>query len=395
MTWRDGFSAQGSFKGATFYVREAELEVGRRVQVHEYPLREKPYAEDLGRKARKIQFEAYCVGPNYHVDRDALIARIEESGGGALVHPYHGTLTVTVTSFRVRESTREGGYAAITIQCVEAGEKAFPAAIASTQQAVVYVAEQTIVQAEEVFAEDFSITDAAGAVDDFLDEVDAALAGVANEIGSIAGPLADIIRAPAELAAAIAGAVTNIESIATEPLRALNIYRRLFGAGTDTAGTNASPRANQAAKNTQALNELVRTTALASACKSSASLELSPAKQDDAPFTHTSLFALRDSLLDALDDRQQVIGSVTGEPINDDLYSRLADLRAAVMRDLSTRGKRLPTVVTFMLGATLPALVVAHQRYGIATRDAELVNLNNIRHPGFVPGGQLLEALSE
>lgn len=103
MSWRDGFSARGSFKGAKFYVQDSELEVGRRVQLHEYPLRDTPYAEDLGRKARKLQFEAYCIGSDYNVARDALIAKVEEGGGGVLVHPYHGWLTVTVTSFRVRE----------------------------------------------------------------------------------------------------------------------------------------------------------------------------------------------------------------------------------------------------------------------------------------------------
>ncbi len=395
MGWRVGFTAEGSFKAAKFYVREAELEAGRRVQLHEYPLRDKPYAEDLGRKARKIQFEAYCIGPDYQQARDALIARVEEPGSGELRHPYHGTLVVTVTGFRVRESTRHGGYAAITIQCVEAGEQAFPTATTATQEAVKTAADKSVADSINAFADDFAISDVAGAVDDFLKEVDDVFSAVANVVGSVSGPLADIIRAPAELGAAIAGAVTNISSIATEPVRAIEIYRNLFNTGTDPVTVGTMPRARQKARNTQALNELVRTTAIVSACKASAALELSPVKQGDRPFTRSAVLTLRDELLDAIDERQQITDVVSGQSIDDDLYNSLSDLRVAVMTDLSTRGKRLPSVMAYTPLATLPALVIAHQVYGDATRDVELVNLNNIRHPGFVLGGQVLEVLSE
>jgi len=395
MSWKDGFTARGSFKGAEFYVRESELEVGRRVQVHEYPERDTPYAEDLGRKARKLQFEAYCIGPDYHIARDALIVKAEEPGSGSLRHPYHGTLTVTITSFRVRESTRNGGYAAITIQCVEAGEQAFPAVTTATQRAVKQAAEQSIADSINVFANTFAITDIAGAVDSFLEEVDAVFAAVANVTGSVSGPLADLIRAPAELGSAIAGAVTDISAIATEPQRAIQIYSTLFDAGADPIVNAATPRARQAARNSQALTELVRTVAVASACSSAAELELSPARQGETPITRNQVYALRSDLLGALDARQSVTYVVSGQPIDDTLFSSLADLRKALAVDLSTRGSRLPALIQYTPEATLPALVIAHRLYGDATREAELVNLNNISHPGFVAGGQALEALSE
>ena len=395
MSWKDGFTAQGDFKGATFYVRDSELEAGRRVQVHEYPERDTPYAEDLGRKARRIQFEAYCIGSDYHIARDALIAKVEEGGAGTLRHPYHGTLTVTITSFRVKESTRNGGYAALTIQCVEAGENAFPAAATSTQREVKQQSEQSIADAINAFAGKFAITDVADAVDNFLVEVDDVFSAVANVTGSVSGPLADVIRAPAELGSAIAGAVTNISTIATEPQRALRIYHDLFDAGDEPTAANSTPRAKQTAQNSQALTGLVRTAAVASACKTSAELELSPAKQGDNPMTRDQVYALRAQLLAAIDALQLATDVVTGEPIDDTLFSTLAGLRKAVAVDLSTRGSRLPAVIQYTPEAMLPAVVIAHQLYGDASRETELVNLNNLSHPGFVPGGAALEALSE
>jgi prophage DNA circulation protein len=396
MSWRDGFTAKGSYKGAEFWLRDEELEAGRRKQVHEYPLRDKPYVEDLGRATRRYQVEGYVIGADYHLARDALIAKFEEGGSGTLVHPYYGRLTVELEKPpRIKQSTREGGYASISMQFVEAGEQAFPTATVATQGAVQTAADQSLADAINAFAGVFAISDIAGAVDDFLAEVDDVFAAVANVTGSVSGPLADIIRAPAELGAAIAGAVTNISSIATEPQRAMAIYGTLFGTGTDVTSSATAPRAQQAARNSQALNELVRTAAVVASCKASASLELSPAKQGDTPITRNAVLTLRDSLLDNIDTRQQVTDVVSGAPIDDALYVSLSDLRVAVMTDLSTRGKRLPAVVAFTPRATLPALVIAHRLYGNALRDTELVNLNNLRHPGFVQGGVALETLSE
>ncbi|WP_431355959.1 DNA circularization N-terminal domain-containing protein, partial [Algimonas porphyrae] len=51
MSWRDQLE-KASFRGVPFHVSRSGGEVGRRVQLTEYPLRDRPYAEDLGRKAR-------------------------------------------------------------------------------------------------------------------------------------------------------------------------------------------------------------------------------------------------------------------------------------------------------------------------------------------------------
>jgi len=42
----------------------------------------------------------------------------------------------------------------------------------------------------------------------------------------------------------------------------------------------------------------------------------------------------------------------------------------------------------------MPAIVLAYRLYGDAERADEIVARNRVRHPGFVPGGQPLEVLS-
>ena len=42
---------EASFKGAPFHVEETGGQFGRRTVLHEYPFRDLPYGEDLGRSA--------------------------------------------------------------------------------------------------------------------------------------------------------------------------------------------------------------------------------------------------------------------------------------------------------------------------------------------------------
>ena len=83
MTWRDDLRP-ASFRGIHFFVAADSSRFGRRVVVHTYPQRDKPYVEDLGRRSREYQFDAFVIGPNYMEDRDAFIAACEEPGAGEL-----------------------------------------------------------------------------------------------------------------------------------------------------------------------------------------------------------------------------------------------------------------------------------------------------------------------
>jgi len=79
--------AQCSFRGVPFIVEESGGEVGRRGQFHEYPLRDIPYAEDLGRRGRRWLLHAYVLGDDAQFQADVLIAALEQPGPGMLVLP--------------------------------------------------------------------------------------------------------------------------------------------------------------------------------------------------------------------------------------------------------------------------------------------------------------------
>lgn len=115
-------SASGKFRDAVFRLDSYETGTGRRVDVAEYPLRNIPNAQDLGRKARRFKFTAYVLGPGWEQERDALLNACEEDGPGTLVHPFHGEHTVVCEDCVVSESRASGQrWAAFQLGFVESG----------------------------------------------------------------------------------------------------------------------------------------------------------------------------------------------------------------------------------------------------------------------------------
>lgn len=126
--WR-GRLRDASFRGVPFSVEDDESTFGRRVQVHEYPNRDKPWTEDLGRATRRLTINAYLVGDDYADRRDRLIGAIETAGPGTLVHPQYGEMQGSIDGqVRITHSSTEGRMCRVSFQFVESGELSFPVA---------------------------------------------------------------------------------------------------------------------------------------------------------------------------------------------------------------------------------------------------------------------------
>ena len=126
MPWRANL-VDASFRGVGFQVDETEAPIaGRRVAVHEYPGRDEPFVEDLGRRTKKWSIEAFVVGDDYADVRDRLIEACDMPGAGELIHPYLGSLQVACTGCGLTERTREGRMARLSLEFVEAGANQYP-----------------------------------------------------------------------------------------------------------------------------------------------------------------------------------------------------------------------------------------------------------------------------
>ena len=130
--WRQSL-VPGSFRGAQFHVEMTYKSSGRRNAVHEYPKRDDPYTEDMGRRAKRFQITAYVIGSNYQAARDALIAACEAEGPAMLVHPTMGMMMSLCDTYHCHETRQEGGMARIEMMMVEAGTTPFTSSDLGTQ----------------------------------------------------------------------------------------------------------------------------------------------------------------------------------------------------------------------------------------------------------------------
>ena len=119
-----------SFRGVPFEVEASGITVGRRTVVHEYPQRDRPYVEDMGRATRNITLQCFVVGSDYLEQAQALMHELEEPGPGTLIHPWLGEMEVTITSVSELQFDQGLGVASVTITATEAGDLEFPAVTA-------------------------------------------------------------------------------------------------------------------------------------------------------------------------------------------------------------------------------------------------------------------------
>jgi prophage DNA circulation protein len=112
-----------SFGGVRFHVEQQSRSSGRRVVLHEYPKRDKPYAEDMGQHGIRYHITGYLVGPSYHIDKKALISALEQSPGDALIDPYIGGRLICICErYSVTEVRERGGYCVFDMSFVEVGQ---------------------------------------------------------------------------------------------------------------------------------------------------------------------------------------------------------------------------------------------------------------------------------
>lgn len=385
-----------SFRGAPFFVDVAERGGGRRTVVHEFPLRDDPFVEDLGRRARTFRVDGYVVGDDYLAQRDALLAALEdEAGAGALVHPYYGDKRVICMSVSVRESRAEGGMATFAIEFAETPNQApVPAEVVDAAEQVAATADNANAAVDAELVERYdtqnlpafalesaqeALIKASVALDEKLAPVVSAtqeLAELTSQLFQVTSTAAALVRAPADaigdFRAAIAGLV---ETAAASPRAVMDalIDAYLVDLGVlvqATTATRARARENQVAL----IGALRRVMAIGAA-------RLAPRVAYESI---DEALAARDQVAELLEEQAAEAG--------DTAYPALVDLRSQVLR--AVPGDRtFASVVTVTRRVPVPSLLLAYQLHGHVDLEADILARNGIRHPGFVAGD--IKALSD
>lgn len=386
------------FREVGFLVRSMEgAGYGRRVQTHEYPLRDTTFSEDLGAPPKVYSFEAF-VDWN---DRAALLEATNKAGPGTLVHPLFGSLEVLCSDATERESTQAVGIAFFSLTFVLVGTNVFPLERPQTRRLVGDKVDggraAMLASFEERFAAgkvpQWVTGAAAGWVRSFSSAVTRAtqtmqgainLASFARTRDPLRTAAEALVANPSLLGSTVAATVRGLAGLAgNAPLATLRTLRSLASFGNELGEVTPATQSRRLQRERQsAFVALVRT---------ATALEAAPLAAAAPLDSYDAAVELRAQLEELLEPQLEDAGN-RGD---DALYSALAAVRSEVVRDLKERGAELARIRELTLDATVPALVLAQRLYGDATRAGELVTRNPlIRHPIFVPAGELLEVLT-
>jgi prophage DNA circulation protein len=122
-TWRQRLRP-ASFGNAKFHVEQQSRSSGMRAVVHEYPKRNEPFTEIMGKHAVRYQVTGYVIGPNYHLEKEQLVAVLERPEAAQLIDPYMPTqpLQCVCDRYSVTETRERGGYCTFEMSFVEVGK---------------------------------------------------------------------------------------------------------------------------------------------------------------------------------------------------------------------------------------------------------------------------------
>lgn len=424
MDWK--FRLQpASFRGVSFKVSGDEATFGRRIKTYEYPLRDMPYTDDMGRAARKYQVSAYVVGSNYMDQRDILLTALEKGGAATLIHPFYGNLNVCVDGeIRMRHSRDFGGMCEITLQFVEAGELSYPTSGTATEKKLKDAAGKADDSLGQQFLDEFDLngaadwvtTDVIGNVSTMLDSIisvfDVADTYVADAARLLQGDLSVLFPPPsqgAEFINRVKAMWRMGESLyfdtdsAISAIDNLKYTVSLPALAAHGAWPTLSTTQLQVVNNSNTAAQLLRDTALSQSTRQLSQLPATaPAAAVPAgqPVSHPaveSVLAVNPATLPVSYDQlnrlrfsfNHLFDQESTRIVGDDAYLALEALRVAVSQDIRNRLTQVGKMTTRTPLEVTPAVVLAADWYDDAGRADEIVARNDIAHPGFVPPNPL------
>ncbi len=383
MSWRDTLGP-ATFRGVPFVVPTVDRTTGRRLVIHEYPFRDDPFAEDMGRKTRGFSVEGFIIGPDYTTDLQALIEALEAPGSGQLVLPYAGSRNVAVGTVRVRESDDEGGMARLQIEFVETPLNPIqPSSVTDGVGAVVDGASGARDSISTEFLGSFNpglfVESAYRAIDGFVETIDSVVATVqmgAQELASLKYTAAQLqakvvtlVGAPEEMF----DALNSTFDLFTTRSLCLGVYN--FNPGPSPVGT--TPARVQETQNFDALQHVIQRLAV---------IRGSELILQETFVSFEEAVTARESLTDLIDEQAEVVA--------DDTFPAMVQLRASIVAAVPGATSDLPNLVVHTPLVTVPSLLLAFRLYNSVDQELDLVARNNLANPAFVKGGAALEILS-
>lgn len=421
-----------SFRGVPFIVTNDDIGGGRRQVVHQYPGRDDPWTEDMGREARRFRFRGFILdgsirfaGGPVQLQRALLLAAFEKSGAGMLTHPTLGILQVCVTRFSIGQDLGAGRMSNVDVEFVESGKRNFPS-ILSSSSGLLSAANLGKIALAVDGVRLVALATAAGGRRQDMNATAAAWSEKAIALGTDATSLHRLAALlPGNYGRFSAGGNAGLDGQPGATYPADTTISTLIGvaSGARVAIQAAAQSLMTAAATTDlgyaqdvATSIVAMIQALADACADPADairlleqvLLFAPARTEASTqiglaITGMVQRAAASSLVIAVgqyqpssaDDAAAMVQRIVGlidtvataaaDAGDRETYTALSSALGAVVRDLRARGATLARIKTFTTPRALPALVLAQRWYADADRAPQIVTQSNAPSPLFQP----------
>lgn len=376
---------QASFRGVPFVIDNTEEDFGRSVVKHQFPAREKPFAEDLGKRLSVFVIDGFVIGADHLVQKDNLIAAAHVPGVGILEHPYYGTVRVICDGIKVRNSAKEKRVTNFQFTFTEVGEQIFPSPVLNTTDNVLVQSQAAMQTFKEDFGPKWTFTkESYGAVLSAIDLMDQATSKIFDAKLQYARETKFI-----SLLDTLKRKITSVTSDATE---LADDFLELITFGIIDLDENEDgipdfrdafknliklfsfgPKISATSPGSVAMQNLIIQSSVSAAAILSANIAYGSINEANV---------FRDILINKIDE---IMLGVTEEPV----LSALSILRLSVVQDVSERSNRLPRVSKVRLPVSRPAIAISNDLYGNVDREGDIITRNKVFHPGFVPGTEI------
>jgi len=425
MSWKESLQ-QASLDGVDFQCRSASDSIERALALYEYPHRDGAEIEDLGQKAGTYSITAVLWGDQYEATLadlrkvlDRRNATDSEYEYGVLIHPIYGALRIAVQRYNVRHTEDRPDYCEIDITFIERSTPAsFFAEPTARQKAEATAAKVVAAQDASTAAVVKKTPSLASRLRslraklDAVDKLNAQTAAIRAQVNEVIVAGLDVLTYPSSWASdtraifnAIAAAPRAAASRIQGSLAGFAMIRSALWPETRSSGALAAPVLPAAAAPgtavvdrtdvtaAQALQALgadlvLRERALALA---DAAGELLGLEADVATLTPADIASMASQTRQAL---QEAIDSARATLTPEDAYAVIESLRDVAQAVLTTAEAVIlarPPLVTWGAPSAGNLLLIAHWRYGDASRADELARLNpGIARRVFVQQGETI-----
>lgn len=372
--FRDTYT-QASFGGCEFEFISTNDRRGNRLSLHEYPQRDTPFAEGMGRSARVFRITGAVRGDD-HVARSAeIIEKCECGDTQTLVHPLYGQYEVKCASVSVDNDYLRARETLLSFEFYEAGEFIYPRLLStsvSTVSGTVPSFTQSVFIGFNLGQSDAGLTLFTRALGQLIRLLYARHISWGGESVLIDNDLLNLTNTPDQFTQddfsdVIRRAIEGLYLYAKTPQDALTALFEIMQTKAPLGSTECD----------YALQTRLMATGYAAQAALNNGFE-----------TPSQALGQMSCLIDNLEGDQELISA----KCLDGLFGQTLDLIATISADFRRAALGLPPVITRALCGRLPSLVAAYETFGnLDTFDA-FEKLNARKESMFYPSSVFYQA---